>query len=299
MSRFLLVLMGDTHCGLKNGLIAPGTELDYSGEKKTVNILSWSEWLWHDVYSPGITLAGEIAGGDPVFVLHDGDVVHGSRFTEHLYSAWPEHQVAIAVRVMAECRRLQNLAAFAMVHGTGSHDFGENSATRKVAEAMAPWGLPVMVDDHIDVDLPDGFRVDLAHHGPNVGGNDYVRGNAARGYAKQRATGYLQRGDKFPDMIVRGHVHQDLYEPCVPVPWAGSYRDTAMFITPPLCGPNGYARQASRSIDRAICGMFFVEVLNGRIGTVYQHLVERSTKRVFDLRAYNNGNESQGDGMFG
>lgn len=92
--------MGDTHCGLKNGLIAPNTELDYSGEKVTPNLLSWSDWLWNEVYQPGITTCGEFAGSDPVYVLHDGDIVHGSRFTEHLYSAWPDHQVTIAARVM-------------------------------------------------------------------------------------------------------------------------------------------------------------------------------------------------------
>lgn len=164
---------------------------------------------------------------------------------------------------------------------------------------MAAWGLPVDVDDHLDMWLPDDFRVDLSHHGPVCGTNEYVRGNNARTYARGRASGFLQRGERHPDMFVRGHVHDNVYEPSVPVPWAGGYKETSIFVTPPMCGPNGYARQATRSIDRAVCGMFFVEVINGSVGNVYAHLAERTSRKIFDLRAYNNGNTSQGDGMFG
>lgn len=285
--RVVYAHFGDTHCGLENGLIAPGSDIRRSSESERLitweGMSSWSQWLWESVWLPGIEQANEFAGDDPLILCIDGDMAHGARFIEALYTSFADQQVDIFVKAMQAWRKCPTLAGIAMVYGTGSHDYGENSASKQIYDKLAPWGYDVIVDDHIDLIPSDGMHVDLAHHGPSAG-QEHTRGNIARLYAKQRSLAFLQRGQQVPQLFQRGHVHVDVFE-TVQVQWRNQYVETAIIITPPMCGPNGYARQASRSVDRARCGMFLSDSIDGKLNEVVPFIIERETRKTYQMRS--------------
>jgi hypothetical protein len=286
IQRIAYAHFGDTHSGLENGLIAPGSDIRRSSDKARLitweGMSNWSQWIWESVWLPSIERANEFAGSDPLILCIDGDMVHGSRFQEALYTPFIDQQVDIFVRALDEWRKCPTLAGIAMVYGTGAHDYGNDAASKKIYDKVAPWGYSVVVDDHINL-IPDGgMHIDLSHHGPVAGMMPHTKGNIARAYAKARGEEFLKRGLTVPALFQRGHVHMDVYE-TVQITWLAQYIETAIIVTPPLCGPNGYARQASRSTDRIRCGMFLSESIDGKIGEVVPLIYERESRRYYQM----------------
>lgn len=277
-NRYVGVLMGDTHCGLRNGIIAPGTELEYDGGEKREALLSdQSKWLWDSVWLPGIDLVKNFAGDDPVYLFHDGDVLHGGRFVEHLYSPFQDHQIQIAKSALAAWRVIPSLAGMALAFGTRAHDYGEMDATKQLAADIAAWGLEVATGEHLRIDL-GGALIDIAHHGPSVGTDNNI-GNMLRTYTRRMTKGALERGERHADILSRGHVHQDALE-LVDTPWGPDRVYTWATITPPLCTPNGFGRQASRQVERARCGFVIFQVVGGKVvDRPYPWIVERDVRR--------------------
>jgi hypothetical protein len=276
------VAMGDMHCSLRNGLIAPGTELTYdNGEKRLVLLSDWSKWLWGDVWQPGIEYGASLVGKNPLYIHCTGDSVHGAQFSEFLYSNYIDHQVQIAVGALAAWRQVPTLAGLAHSHGTQPHDYGENAASKLIAADVAAWGLEVEAGEHLFSDF-GGVFIDQAHRGPSTGdGENY--GNVARRYAQRYIRRQKERDETVPVAILRGHIHVDFCER-VSIVWAGTQHvETLMIITPPMCGPNGYSRQASLNAEWVRCGMYFFVVEDGIIKDVWPWLVERDTRQYYEF----------------
>ena len=174
--RIVYCAFGDRHSGHRYGLTMPGTEIVYhSGEKYEVKLSAWSDWLWNEVWLPGIEKVIEFAGDDSLVICDGGDMVHGHRYVDYLYSGDIDHQVQISTMALSPWREAPTLKAILMVTGTGSHDFGNNSAARQVYDKVAAWGYHQKLDDHLRWSHPDGFVLDMAHHGPSVSKRPHLR----------------------------------------------------------------------------------------------------------------------------
>jgi hypothetical protein len=308
MSRTVIVHMGDRHAGLMNGLCPPEMELVYGkvtdwltpgmseeqiAEAKSnldvrkLNLSSWSKWLWDDVWLPGVEFISKLAGDDPVVLFDSGDNVHGSRFVESLYSPFIHHQVSISVESMRPWRKLNNLFGIAMSYGTGSHDFGSNAAALQVYEGLAPWGYKMWLDDHVNM-LLDGVRFDLAHHGSNLSKRRHLKFNTARLDFEQLIRENLEFDESYSDVYMRGHFHRDAIIP-IHIDWAGKYIKSLAMINPPMCGPNGYARQAARSMESISCGFNYLVIDDGKVVDYNSYLVRKDTRSFYVV---NTGNVS-------
>jgi hypothetical protein len=289
--RIAGVSIGDTHAGQRNGLIRAGTVLAWGvgseAEEREIGaeVLSdWSKWLWDDVWLPGIEAARNFAGDDPIILAHSGDAVHGDRFAgkgeKFFYSIHANHQEQIFKEAMRPWQDAK-IAAFLLAYGTGSHDYNANSAAQNIATGLANWGWRTVADDHIDIDL-NGILFNLAHHGPYVSKIARLRENSARNYVKERIGEALAWDDCYAGLYQRGHVHMPV-SASVEVQHGPMQHKSHIIITPPLCGPNGYARQAARSMERVECGLYFWEIIDGKLGEVIPFIRSKSTRRYYQL----------------
>jgi hypothetical protein len=291
--RTCFAFTGDEHHGLRFGLLAPGVELEYkAGDKTPVSQSDCSKWLWDAVYLPGIEAAITFAGKSPLYILDNGDIVHGSRFQEYLYSSWQKHQELMAEMSLAAWRIAPTLAGFVFTYGTDAHDYGEGIAVENIAADIAAWGLPVKVSAHHMIGV-DRMGIDLAHHGPPAGSGPNA-GHAARMYTQARVRQAMERGESPPGVLLRGHVHQDFCE-FVYTRWGrDTFQRTLTIIGAPLCGTNGFAIQHSRSADRIRCGMFMFAVDGGEVTEWQAFLRERDTRTYYVFEPGTQGHKYKG-----
>jgi hypothetical protein len=274
-----LLHLSDSQSGQLGGLIAPGTELEYdNNEKRTPELSATSLWVW-DCYNKVIDTAIDYTGTDPLVVYHTSEVVHGSRFIEYLYSSWQEHQVTIAVQALSHLRRIPTLAGIRFCYGTGAHDYGQQSATKGVAERCAAWGYPVACVDH-GVEEIDGCSIDWAHHGPTVSRME-DKACAGRRYVIRLLRLFLERGKRAPDIVLRGHVHARITE-MVKVPWGRDGVPVLLSIGAPLAGMNEYAHKFTQSTPITEIGGTLIRIENGRVLDFQGVTFERENRQRVD-----------------
>lgn len=285
--RIAGISFGDRHGGLKNGLIMPGTKLSYgvgeAAEEVEVKLSEWSDWLWNEVWEPAVAEAITWAGTDPLIAADSGDAVHGSRFIENLYSPHVSHQIHISHLALTPLRQAPTLAAYFLAFGTGAHDYGSNSAAILLAEKLAAWGWQCKTDNHLRIKLTDNFLFDLSHHGPSVSQKPHLRENAARVYAREKVQEAVEWGAEYPKLFQRGHVHLHTDTPVKFKMGPHEHRSHIM-ITPPLCGPNGYARQVARSPQYIECGVYLWEIIDGRLGEVRPFIKAKDARKTYTMR---------------
>jgi hypothetical protein len=262
-----------------SGLIAPDTELTYNNnEKRTVLLSSTSQWIW-DCYNKLIVTANDFAGDDQVVVYHTSEVCHGSTFPDYLYSSWQDHQVAIAVKSLAQLRNIKNLAGLRFCYGSGAHDWGQQAATKAVADEVAAWGYPTACVDHGWEEL-DGCIIDWAHPGPRAS-TGIDRGSGPRLYAIRSARSYLERNKRAPDVILRGHTHIR-YTELVKVAWGKDGVYVMMSVGAALTGPNEYSHKYNHVEAVTEVGGTLIRVHNGRVVEYQAATWEREDRQRVD-----------------
>ena len=205
-------------------------------------------WLW-DCYEADILSVMELADGDPVDVIHLGDIVQGLRFIDGLNQSRFADQIAIASYNGAPWWMWPNVHSVTIVSGTGVHEGGEGSAGQLVASL---WQADFV--DHALLDV-GGLAVDVAHHGPGTGIRIWTSGNVARFYLRDR----LMRDDPPARVYLRAHRHDYIRE-TVYVP-----RPADIIVAPAYQLPSAYVRQVAQSPSAAVCGMVALEVEDGRL----------------------------------
>lgn len=205
----------------------------------------------------------ELADGDPVDVLHLGDICQGLRFIDGLSQSRFADQLAVAAANADPWRCWENIQSMSMISGTSVHEGGEGSAGELVASL---WGAAYHQHALLDV---DGVMIDAAHHGPAAGIREWTKGNIARLYLLDR----LLTDDPPARVYLRAHRHEPV--------WATQHRGDVtadLLITPAYQLPSAYVRQVAQSPSAAVCGMLALEIRDGDLAGVH-----RMTHRV-DLR---------------
>lgn len=285
----------DSHAGLRSALMMPGTKLVYdNGETKEYPIeclSARSVWLL-EKYNKLIDTTIAYADGDPVIVFHTAELCHGSQYPDYLYSPWLDHQVQIAISVMAELRRIPTLAGFRLCYGSKEHDYGQQSATKLVADGMAAWGYPVQCVE-MGREIDDGCLIAWQHYGPKRGkGQDRTQG--ARSFIIRFTRAYLERGQRAPDIFLCGHFHERLTEP-INVHWGRDGQNVLLSIGAPLCCPNEYARTFISDSPFTEVGGTLIKIDNGRV-LDYQAVTYEYENRIHVegvvAHPYHNGNNA-------
>lgn len=255
--------MSDTHAGSRYALCNPETQLhdDDRGDYHPTLTLG-QRWLW-DCYEQDILSVMELASGDPVDVVHLGDIIQGLRFLDGLAESRFADQIAIAAANGTPWLCWENISSVTVVSGTGVHEGGEGSAGELVA---ALWHAGSIQHGLLDV---DGVLIDVAHHGPAAGIREWTRGNVARLYLLDR----MMTDDPPARVYLRAHRHEPV--------WVTQHLDDVtadLLVTPAYQLPSAYVRQVMQSPSAAVCGMIALEIRDGELAGV-----NRFTHRV-DLR---------------
>lgn len=277
ISRKVLAVFSDTHAGSQHGLMPPDVALldDTGPEPRTWTPVQSAiqRWLWQ-CYSEDMAAVKEIAGRAPVVLVHAGDLTQGVRYPEACVSTRAADQYAIGLANLEPWYQWRNLSAVCLVHGTGSHEFGEGSAPITVGAELSKRHPKVrtFTTRHGLLDV-DGARVDVAHHGVGPGARSWLRGNVLRYYTRSLMIGEIERGRTPPAAVVRAHYHDGVHETVR----EGGHICEAL-VLPCYCGLTHYAIQVTGSAYLLSCGMAALVFEDGRLAQVHE------LWRTLDLR---------------
>lgn len=269
--RRIIALLGDMHSGSRLGLLNPATRLlDDDGAEYAPTMTATQSWLW-DCYEDALIQTMTLADGDPVTLIHNGDVCQGDRHGP-LVSPLVADQAAIAVANLVPWLALGTVTGMVLVTGTEAHDYSGGSAEQIVAQAMSEY-LDVRYMTHGLLDV-DGVLLDVAHHGPHPGARVWLKGNIARFYLRDRIIGEIGRGNPVPALYVRAHRHEPVDET---LSMYGHH--SRLIVTPSWQGAGQYVRNVAQSLPHICCGMAAAEIVDGRLVAVHWYRYELDLRR--------------------
>lgn len=263
-SRKIVLQFADTHGGHKLGLMGPGVTLYDQDERGnpvpySPHLTATQEFLWR-CYEEDLAEAEKLASGDPVIIIHNGDLAWGDKYPRQLVSTRKADQVAIAVANIERAMELPNVQAVRLIHGTGAHTFLEGTATILVAEQLKARhplvDVACLIHGLFDI---SGVSLDCAHHGPSPGIRNWTAGNQLRYYTRSVMLDALADGEKPPDVLVRAHFHTKRHE-TVRIETVRGVFKTEAFILPAYSGLSDYGHQVTRSKHRISVGMIPLEI---------------------------------------
>jgi hypothetical protein len=285
--RKILVVTSDWHSGHRLGLMNPDTVLYEQridrAPGKTVSELDYTlgefqQYLWYEVWLKGIEIVKQIADGDPVGLIVNGDITHGNKYPDQLITTSLANQFLIAEGCAKPwLDQLPGLNFIRFAVGTGSHIFQESASPVLVSELLKPKYPDVDVGVvHHGLLKANGLKVDYAHHGPSQGIREWTKGNQLRYYLKSIVAGAHKSGKKPPDVVFRSHYHYPHREIISEFVSGDNGRpqtiENRIYLTPSMCGMNDYAQQASKSSPVIYNGFMVLEIEDGKI--VDDHLDE-------------------------
>jgi hypothetical protein len=263
-----LTVITDTHGGHILGLMCP--DVMCYNEDRDGNLLPYLPTLnvaqeeLFAVYTRLIEKVNSLAGDGEVVLLHLGDITQGTFRPKELVSTRLADHISIAVNSIGhfvDTVSLDRLRAVRIVKGTGSHVFGEGSSESLVSmflKAKYP-SLDVRELYHGLADV-GGVTVDYSHHGPVTGSREWIRGDDARRYLRDRMLKDILADREPPKLYLRGHVHDYIRET---VRLNGFEAD--IVICPSLTFLDDYARKATRSIHKLTVGGMIFEIQDNKI----------------------------------
>ena len=280
--RLVAVLLSDIHTGHKLGLLHPETTLlDEVGQSYSPGLNYTQRYLW-DLYQSHIDNVAELAGRDPVLLIHNGDVTQGDHYPSHLSLPLISDQIIAAcenLRPWFEDKRLRVTAA-RIITGTAAHTWESGSevlVAQRLQTEFPKVDCKPLYHASIALTRQKGQVIDLAHHGPFPGGRAWLKGNSARYYLRSAMMDELVDGHAPPRVYARAHYHEWLRE-TVRVRRNGQDVVSDLVITPSYSGIDDYVRRATRSkasIDHGLVVLVFEDGLR-EIVPLYQELDVRT-----------------------
>lgn len=256
--RFVFVALSDTHAGHIYGLLNPETrfkEFDEEGEAYDYypRLTKSQEYLW-DLYTEHINKIREIAKGDPIIVLHNGDLTIGIKYPRQMSFTAISNQIIAACYNLYPLFELPNLKAVRLTYGTQSHELWEGTAPRLVMAKLESKynGKDVRLVKHGLSEIGD-LTFDYAHHGPYPGSRKWLEGNVARYYLRDLMMRKILSGLKPPKIVMRAHYHTPIEEKLT-LKADGKFYRSYLFITPSYQLLGDYALQKTQSIDSVTNG---------------------------------------------
>ena len=282
MSRKIVVFFADTHGGHKLSLLSPHVVLweeDEEGNQipYTPRSTATQEFLW-ECYEEDWDRVERLADGDPVVIIHDGDLTWGTKYPSQLVSTREADQVAIAVANMERAVWIPNVQKVRLVFGTEAHTSPEGTMTVLVARQLGAMYPRVDVAClHHGLFSAGNVTIDCAHHGPSPGIRSWTAGNVLRHYVRSLMLDALADGEYPPRVLVRAHYHTFTRETVRVTTKRGTFV-TEAFILPAYSGLSGHGHQSTRSKYHIGVGMLALEIIDGQLAHCHPYY------RIVDLR---------------
>ncbi len=286
-SRGVIVAISDTHGGHRLGLCNPNTEIEVEGStgeivKQKVGLNEPQEFLW-ETYLNGLKRFKELAGGDPIAVIHNGDIVQGNHFPREQIGTRIYDQILISYMNFLPIIEILNPRYILLSKGTGSHDLGEGSATMLLCKMLTEKypGITTTASYH-SKDKIFGLWIDYAHHGSMTGRRIWLRGNEMRYYLRDIMMGELALGKRPADVYLRGHYHA-YWREFLTIEFHGDDYESWMINLPSLCFLGDYGVQATRSPIAIQVGMVAMEIIDGSLHKIHKHIESIDTRTTQEL----------------
>lgn len=289
MNRCVLVALADLHSGHKLGLCNPDTILwgeDQAGEPVAdhPSLSRFQEYTWE--YAQLLThQAAAFADGDPITIIHNGDLTHGSRYGEGLSYNTVDDQTQIGYHNLEPWFSLPNVIAGRLVLGTAVHTFDGSSEaiiTRHLRAQFPDCDIRTISHSLLTV---GGVSFDIAHHGPSPGSKNWTTGNPLRSYLQDLILCELHANRTPPRVVMRAHYHQWIPHETASRWFQGETYSTVGVLLPSMCGLTAHGRQATKSTHMLTLGCVCFEMIDGelaRIKPMVRHLDLRTKERIGD-----------------
>lgn len=284
------MIVSDTHAGHRYGLLNPETsfiEYDHDGTPydEHVNLTKAQEYLWN-LYAAHIQEVKKLAAGDPIIVLHNGDLTIGVKYPRQMSFTAISNQIIASYMNMTPWLELPNLRAMRLTYGTQSHELFEGTAPRLVVSKLKDKypKTDIALVKHGLTEI-EGSLFDFAHHGPYPGSRKWLEGNVARYYLRDCMLTKLLAHQKPADYYLRSHFHTPIEE-FLSIRQNGEFARSWLFITPSYQLMGDYAQQATRSKDSVTNGCLVLECLGNQLVGDPLWLMETSdirTKEIISL----------------
>ncbi len=255
----------DSHGGHKLGLCNPNALLmTEDGDEVQPQLGTFQEYVW-PLRIEAIQSIVDLAAGDEIIVGEGGDITHGKKYPEQLFTDSVAEQVQIAFHNMLPLVDLPNVKTVRLIHGTGSHVLGQGSTEIIVAQRLQErfGDKDIKPLAHVLLNIR-GKIFDVAHHGPGAGIRQWTRGNVARHYLRSKVWQDYKCGNRPPDVYLRAHYHTFVWE-TIRERFDGEMREIHLIVMPSWCGMTEYARQATHSEFELTNGLVAFKIANGNL----------------------------------
>ncbi len=282
--RRLLVDLADMHAGHVLGLLNPDTvlvrQLDEHGEYEewTPELTATQRLMW-PMFQDHIGKLKDLAGRDEIIVFHVGDPTHGTKYAQGLIAdVSRSDQRTIAEWNLKPIVGLPNVKTVRLFTGTAAHVW-PSSADAKVARALQ--------QDYPSKDIGSvhhsrsriGDEIfDTAHHGPHPGSRDWLRGNVALYYLRDRTYRDRRMGREPARVYVRAHRHVWL-QMTLNDRWVNRHDKHHLTVIPSYSGLTAHARQVTQSEPELVNGMCVYEIVDGKLRDIHP-LIEYTDLRL-------------------
>lgn len=274
--RRVTVNMADLHGGHQLGLLRPGTVL-LEVDPKTGNLVgeeqplgAWQEELWSR-YEGWLEEACEFADGDPIDLLVSGDVAQGLTHTEHCFATCREHQIEVAVRCLQRAVEMLYPERVIILQGTAVHSKQGTIEAWVAYELQRRTGIRCWAIYHGLIDI--GVTLDAIHKGPSKGVREWLEGNQARYYLRDRMEREIHRDHRPPRLYSRAHFHVYRRE-YLEATWRGQIVQSDLVLIPALCGMTAYAREVTRGEPYLSVGLVAYEICSGQLKEIRPMITE-------------------------
>jgi hypothetical protein len=273
--RRVFAWLSDTHAGKKTGLLNPDTVLlrvqdDGSEEEWQPEPTMTQRWLW-SVYENAVSGLADYAGDDEILIAHCGDITHGDKHAGTIPETTREDQRIIACDNFHPLLALPQLKKMRFLTGTEAH-VPECAEARIATRLRNETGLDISVCHHARFNMgPD--IIDGSHHGPYPGSRDWLKGNVATYYLKDRI--YLDRraGVEPARVYPRSHYHHFVHVTVHDI-GEGEHCEFDLIIIPAFAGLDGFVRKVANSPPVIQAGIIALEFINGHLEEIKPFIEE-------------------------
>jgi len=267
MERRILAVVNDLQCGNELAICNPSTRVwRWDGKRRSrqqVSLNPAQEYLW-EVFMWSKNGLFEFAEKDRIDVIVNGDMTDGNFFEGHTTNS-PNNQVIMAVDVLDEIVRRKQVASVRLTSSTGVHAFAENSADTQIVDKLNekyPDKDIALVEHGL---LRVGSAViDYAHHGPEGGIRQWLKGNQLYLYVKDIVHQSHDDGQPVPNIVLRAHKHERI-QVCYSAWFEDEHTTTWGYTVPSWQLLTPYARKATNSTPKVTNGLLAIEIIDGEV----------------------------------
>jgi hypothetical protein len=201
MSKHLVVVISDLHCGSTVGLSPERWEQDDGGFYAASPAQKWLLERWEQFWET----VRSMKRGRELTVVVNGDIVEGSRFGQ-ISTVSAETMEYVAGEMLKPVRKMAK--RLYLIRGTPVHvksgpgaeeQVGRTIGSEKIGRNYSAQTLALNVG---------GVRFNFSHHPASAGGKlPWTRGTGVRSVAMQIFFNYKEHGEEPPDIVVRSHLH--------------------------------------------------------------------------------------------